>query len=495
MNNQARGNRAQFLLALWVGKACAAVIGRIAPERGSNISGEIALKIAPGLLGGFTGADPDKTILITGTNGKSTSNNLIIHLFRTAGRSVCANIEGANLITGVCTALLKRSALSGRLKDEWVILEVDERSLASVLKAIPARRLCVTNIQKDQVQRNGDPDYIYEKIRAAISPGMTLYLNNDEPRSKSLERFAARAVRFGVAPFGPANNLANNADDGVDSPANNSGSEGSPANNAGGADGLAVGMPDGWRVTMPCPVCHDALRFTQTNLAGVGTYHCPACGFSNDPVPDCLIAEADFEQGTFRVGEETYPLAYTAPFFLYNYALCAAVAEETGLGAGILRRALDSFTNIGGRVEAFQYAGKTVQYIRIKQENPETLQSALDVIAADRRIKDFFIGLDVVDDIIPNYSNTFYAFDCDFDAFAASGIERCVCFSHTVCFDMANRLRYAGIPDDRIEALNTDDEEEILARIRACEAPVVYLITWIKKYEKLRAHAAAGVSA
>jgi len=468
MENHTQVNKLRFLLALWIGKAAAAAAKRIAPGRGSNISGEIALKIAPDFLYGFTGIDLEKTIFVTGTNGKSTTAHMIVHAFRTAGHSVCANGEGANLIAGTATALLKRSALSGRLKDEWLILEVDERSLASVCKAIPARHVCVTNIQKDQVQRNGDPDFIYQKIKSAIAPGMVLYLNNDEPRSKSLERFANRAVRFGVAPLRPAD-------------------AGSQQQGGAGAEF--------WRVTMPCPVCHDALRFTQTNVAGVGTYVCPACGFANDPAPDCLIETADFERGFFRIGTETFPLVYRTPYFLYNYALCAAVGLGNGISAETLRRALDGFVNIGGRYETFETAGKLVQYIRIKQENPETLQNALDVIAADRRTKAFFVGLDVVNDIIPAYSNTFYAFDCDFGALAASGVERSVCFTRTVGYDMAGRLRYAGIPDEHIELLASDDEGEILARIHACEAPVVYLITLLKKYEKLRAYAEAEAGA
>jgi hypothetical protein len=70
----------------------------------------------------------------------------------------------------------------------------------------------------------------------------------------------------------------------------------------------------------------------------------------------------------------------------------------------------------------------------------------------------------------------------------ASGTERCLCFGATISFDVADRLRYAGVPDERIAILDTDDEETILAEIAKSEAGVVYLITWIKKYEKLRAH-------
>ncbi|MDR2973262.1 MAG: hypothetical protein LBV00_00915, partial [Propionibacteriaceae bacterium] len=99
--------RPRFLAALWIGKAAAALIGLLAPSRGTNKSGEVACRIMPGFLEGFTGIDPAKTIFITGTNGKSTSNNMVVHAFRTAGRTVATNLEGANQKTGIATTLLK----------------------------------------------------------------------------------------------------------------------------------------------------------------------------------------------------------------------------------------------------------------------------------------------------------------------------------------------------------------------------------------------------
>ncbi|MDR1815069.1 MAG: MurT ligase domain-containing protein [Clostridiales Family XIII bacterium] len=451
----------RFLAALWVGKAAAAFARLVAPSKGSNLPGELALKLAPDMLTGFRGIDFEKAVFITGTNGKSTSTNLLAHIFRTAGRSVCANLEGANLKAGVCTALLKRATAGGRLKDEWLILEVDERSLAAIRAALPAKNLCVTNLQKDQVQRNGDPDYIYQKVKAAIAPDVTVYVNNEEPRSKSLERFAGTAVRFGVA---------------------------APVFRR--EDGARAEDP--FAVTMPCPVCHDALDFGGYHLANVGPFSCPSCGFASEAAGDFVIENVDAEARTFTIDGAAYPMPYTAAHFLYNYALASAVALSNGIAPADIARALATFENIGGRFETFALADKTVSYVRMKQENPETLQSALDVIAADPREKVFLVGLDVVDDIVPAYSNTFYAYDCDFSA-VARGVEKIICFGETVCYDVALRLRYAGVPDERVEIYETGDEDAILRAAAACKSQAVYLITLLKKFEKLRAHAGVAV--
>ena len=99
----------RFLMALWLGKAINFLINIIDKSRGSNFSGEKALIVDPDMLKHFKGIDLEKTLFITGTNGKSTSNNLINHIFKHNGYKVISNLEGANLSAGVATALLKAS--------------------------------------------------------------------------------------------------------------------------------------------------------------------------------------------------------------------------------------------------------------------------------------------------------------------------------------------------------------------------------------------------
>jgi len=446
----------RFSAALAAGKVCAAFCKALAPKRGSNLPGAIALKFDPAFLRHVKNIDPAKTILITGTNGKSTANNMIVHAFDTADRSVCSNLEGSNMKPGIATTLIKNTGAGGRFKKEFLILEIDERSLSSIAEDLKPRHICVTNIQKDQVQRNGDPDYIYQKIKSVISglPGAILYVNNEDPRSKSLGEYITEGSR--VVSFGVAQN----------------------------ARGFTPEKD--WEVTMPCPLCHDALSFAWYNLAGVGAFRCPSCGFSSGGPADHVITEVDYEDRTFRADGESYRLEYTAAFFLYNYALCVCVCSEFGIDAGTLTRAFETFINIGGRTEEFFYKNKRVRYMRIKQENPETLQSALDTIAGDKEIKAVVLGPAVVDDMVPHYSNTFYTFDCNFEPLVKSGLERFICFGDTISWDMANRLLYAGVPADNVMIVPTDDDSKILASIDACETDNVYLITWIKKYEKLK---------
>ena len=177
----------KFHIALIVGKTIAFIVNIIAKGRGTNLSGKYAYKICKNFIKEFKNIDYSKVVFITGTNGKSTTNNMIINALKTAGKTVTTNLEGANLITGIATAMIKNSTITGKIKTEYMIFETDERYLKQTFDQLPAKNICITNLQKDQVQRNGEPDFIYQKIKAVLNKDMTIYVNNEETRAKSFE--------------------------------------------------------------------------------------------------------------------------------------------------------------------------------------------------------------------------------------------------------------------------------------------------------------------
>ncbi len=447
----------KFILTLWLSKLIAVLVNLVDPKRGSNYSGKIAVKLMPDFVAHFKAIDYDKTIFITGTNGKSTTNNLVGHTLRSAGRTVASNIEGANMMPGVATTLIKNSTLGGKLNKEFLVLEIDERSLAAIRKVLPAHHMGITNLQKDQVQRNGDPDFIFRKFQGAIGKDMTLYLNNEEPRSKALEDQAGASVYFGVAPNSKTSQR-----------------EGEFA------------------VTLPCPKCGHSIVYAQYNLASIGTFHCSHCAHQSQEAPDVWVDQVDFAGKTFRTGGRTFHITYNNPFYIYNYALDIALCRQFGLTDQQLQQGFSSFVNPAERREVLTYHGKQIHYLRMKQENPETLQSALDTIAEDPSRKAVFLGMYEVKDFLPYYSNTFYFFDCDFRPIAQTDVERYVVFSTTVCYDTANRIIYDGAPEDRITVLDTEDIPTILAQLDQVETDNVYFLTGMKPYKQLKTYFAQG---
>ena len=441
----------KFYFALWYAKAINFLINLVSKGRGSNLSGEKALKIDPRMVEHFKGIDYSKVIFITGTNGKSSTTNLVTHILRKNGKRVVSNLEGANLLAGIATILAKESSMTGKLDTDYFVFETDERYLPIIYDQLPAENLLITNLQKDQVQRNGDPDFIYRKLASFMNPKMHLYLNNEEPRAKSFERFTDHVIYYGV--------------------------EKHPESF----------MKDGTYPTSACPKCYHKVSFEYYNTDSVGPFVCENCGYSSESKPHYLVEAVDFENRSFEMDDVKFSMPYDLPFMLYNYSGALAVCDDfADVSVADAASAFDSFKNIGGRFEVLHYMGKTIKYMRIKQENPDTLQSTLNIMASDNEPKMVCFGLYQVADFIPFYTNTFYAFDCDFKPLAESNVERYFCFSPHVCYDTANRLIYEGIDRDKITVTETEDIPTIFAEIEKADTDNIYLITWLETFNKMK---------
>ncbi|MGN0658090.1 MAG: MurT ligase domain-containing protein [Emergencia sp.] len=441
----------KFYIALWFAKLINVIINIVDKSRGSNFSGEKAMKIDPQMVAHFKGIDYSRVLFITGTNGKSTTTNLITHIFRSSGRTVVANLEGANLIYGVATALSKASTLTGRIRADYIIFETDERYLPLIYKQLPAGNIMITNLQKDQVQRNGDPDFIYRKLFDGIPSGLRLFLNNEEPRTKAFDVKGAQVITYGVARHGESF------------------------------------TKDETFPTMACPKCRRKIVFDYYNNDGVGRFHCSSCDHRSEDKADYTITDVDFAGRTFRLGEVSFSMPYDTPYMCYNYAGALAVAQELGgISPEEASKAFGSFQNVGGRFEILKYKGKTIKYMRIKQENPETLQTCINVMAADPEKKMVCLGLCPLIDMIPHYTNSFYAFDCDLSGLVKSDVEKYFCFSDRVCYDTANRLIYEGVDPSMISIADTEAVETIFREIESVETDNIYLITWIKTFYHMK---------
>lgn len=440
-----------FYIALWLGKILNIIINVVDKNRGTNFAGKQALKICGNMVSKFKDIDFDKVLFITGTNGKSTSNNLINHILKCNNKTVVSNLEGANLLPGVATALIKASSLTGKLKADYFIFETDERFLPIIYRQLPAKNILITNLQKDQVQRNGDPDFIFRKLKPVMGKDMRLFINNNEPRSASFGYDNKRVVTYGVSKHGES------FVKGEDIP------------------------------TMPCPICGGSIIFDYYNNDGVGAFHCADCDYQSRERADYQIDNVDFENRKFTCDGISFDMPYNIPYMCYNYAAALAVVKElAGVDLVDAAPAFASFKNVGGRYEVLEYNGKTIKYMRIKQENPETVQSAINVMASDETAKMVCLGPGPLIDIVPNYTNTFYTFDCDFSKLACSDVEKYFCFSEAVCYDMANRLIYAGVPEEKIVVIETDDVDTIFDVIDGAKTDNVYLITWLHTFEGMK---------
>ncbi len=447
----------RFIITLWIAKLAAVTVNLIDKKRGSNYAGKIAVKLMPNFIANFKKIDHSKVYFISGTNGKSTTTNLLAHTLVCAGKSVACNTEGANMMGGVATTLIKNSTLFGTFNKEFLVLEIDERSFPGIVKLLPGRNLALTNLQKDQVQRNGDPDFILRKFKSAIDDGMTLFLNNEEPRSRSLEDCAGSTVYFSVS-----------------------------------QNDKSYKNDDPYTVTLPCPKCYHPIAYDHYNLANIGRFHCTKCEYGARADADVTISAIDYENNTFTCGGVTWTVPYTMPFYIYNFAMCIAIGRRIGLTDEELQRGFESFKNPAAHMDVIHFHGKEIHYLRGKQENPEALQSQLDMIAADKRQKAVYVGMYQITDFYPYYGGSFYLFDCDFESVAKSNVEHYVAFSTTVANDIASRMILAGADRDCVTVFDTNHVPTIFSTLDKIDAKVVYILTNTKHAPEIKAYFKQG---
>ena len=329
-------------------------------------------------------------------------------------------------------------------------METDERYLKMIRAQLPARFQCITNIQKDQAQRNGEPSFILRKVAEALDPSVILFANTDDPNTLFLSSIPNRSVYYGVS----ENSKSFRKDD----------------------DFFSVGMP--------CPKCHNPITFHTYNIDNIGPFTCECCGFGRDRAPDYLASDIRYEERTFRVGDTTYAFHFNTPYFLYCYTLAIAVTTEFGLTAPEISAALDAFSDIRGRIETRELAGKTIHYIKVKQENSETVQSALNLTSQDRRSKVFMIGYDEYLDFYPPMLLNFYPFDYDTRGLLESGVDKWICMSEAMGRACAVRFLYDGFDESDMIVLPNSQEATIAAALASTSAENAYLIEEIPYWKK-----------
>lgn len=443
-----RGPR--FYLALWASKAAACVIDLVAKGRGTNFPGVLALKIDPQFIRHIAGADPEKTIFLTGTNGKSTTTQILHRILSASGHRVISNLGGANMTAGVAVPLLKACSLTGKLRCDYIVMETDERYVSRIREQLPAKYLSIANIQKDQVQRNGEPSFIREKLRRTIRSDMTVFLNRDDPNALSLlDAGAAKVLRYGVA----AHDRSYTKED------------------------------EFFAVTMPCPHCHSGIRFDSYNIDNVGAFRCPVCGFHNDDAPEYLTTHVSFEDKTFTLNGNTYSFHKNLPEFLYCYTQAVAIALELGIPAEQITRALAEYQADTTPWVSRRIGSREIRYLRMKQENPETLQAAVNFLRRDPSPKTIILGQDEYIDFYPPYINGCYLFDCTFRHLAEC-TQRCICTAPALGRSGVLRLLYDGFAPESLGVLPDSLEQTLSGESENEDAGNIYLIEEIPFWKR-----------
>ena len=435
----------KFILALWLSKLAAFVIKLFFPSRGTDFPGALSYKICKDFMKHFKGIDYSKLIFITGTNGKSTTTNLMYHCLKQANKTVAANLTGSNMRNGAASVLISNSTLTGKVKAEFILIEVDERSFPYIIRDLKGENVLITNIMQDQVHRNGDPDFIYQIIRKHMPDNMTMFLNNDEPRSASYRDLAKNVYYYGVD-----------------------------------KNSLSYNKVDKYEVSMPCPYCFSKINFDYMNSANVGQFSCSDCDFASTNDNLTLVENVDYENHTFTIRQTKNVMSYDAPIMMYNYSAVSSVLNYFGISDEVISSAFDNFENLKGRMDVIHYKGKDIKFYRIKQGNPETIQMAIDAISPDVKNKVVAFGMCIIPErrpkFVPHYTNTYYSYECNFKPVLNDSLEKMIIFSDYVAYDQKNRLLYDGANEDILQICESEEPKDVLEALVNSGCDNLYLI-------------------
>ena len=429
----------RLFLAILLCKLSRAAL-RILGRGGTALPGSLALKLCPDIVARLSRGV--LTVMVTGTNGKTTTCRMIEQMLLDAKIDCMANRSGSNLERGIAADLCANASLTGRPKKRTAVIECDEAAFKRVCGEINPEVVVVTNIFRDQLDRYGEVTHTLESIRIGLESAQraTVCLDADDSLVASLAPDAPDRVRF----FG------------IDA-----------------ALGQGSEISDAPR----CIVCGAEYEYDFHTFAHLGGFKCPKCGYSRTE-PDVAVAGVDtlgpdgsvFE---IRVDGEYYTAALSLPaaYNLYNAAAAVAAATALGVGAEGALKSLSHIESGFGRMERFELGKAKVTMVLVK--NPAGCDRAIDYLAG----QNFGTAVFCLNDGQADGTDVSWIWDAGFERIFAGGKapERLI-VSGTRAEDMRLRLKYAGADEGSVTIIR--DVVELTDAIAQCEGTVCVMPTY-----------------
>lgn len=379
------------ILLILLGKAIGLISKKLNFGTGSTWPGHIALNLNKNFIRDIltTKDQRPKTILIAGTNGKTTTGKMIQIILEKSGKKTFQNQAGANLLNGISSALIQYCSKVGKLNYDYAILEVDENTLALALTEFTPDYLIILNLFRDQLDRYGEVNIVAGKWKTTIEQlnnRTILILNADDPQIAHLGKARkGKAFYFGLSGKETGVNLLAHASD-----------------------------------STYCPNCNSKLNYKKIFFSHLGIWECTNCGLKR-PTPDIS-----------KLGK--YPLV--GAYNKYNTLAAVLLAQLNNINNRTIEQSLRQFEPAFGRQEVIEIAGKKVQIFLSK--NPTSFNESLRTIF-ELKAKHILL---VLNDRIPDGRDVSWIWDVDFEKIDSHGS---VYISGDRAYDMALRLKYAGL--------------------------------------------------
>lgn len=396
--------------AVWAGKATGSLSRMTRRGGGTTLPGDVARAIDPKILTRLTHDLTQGSVVITGTNGKTTTSRLVTWLLEGVGKRVVSNRAGANLIFGVTAAALDKAGADGRLKADWGVFEIDEASLPRAVNEIQPQATLVMNLFRDQLDRYGELESIAKKIEQALaalaSADAHVILNADDPRVAEIgANLPRKPVWFGL-------------DD----------------------DKVAARTLPHAADARTCPRCGASLEFTRVYVGHDGVYACPNGDFAR-PQPDITATDITlkgFESLAFTIEGTRIEMPLGGLYNAYNVLAAYAAGRSLGLDGNYIAERLKTFRAAFGRQEKVDFRGRHL--VLVLSKNPAGFNETVRTAVEEAHGTNFVIGLN---DRKADGTDVSWIWDVDFEMLAPAA--KAVIPAGDRAHDLAVRLKYAGV--------------------------------------------------
>lgn len=400
----------RFYTSLLLARSAYLGIKLLSKSSGTSFVGMTVLKFYPEFLTHCPDYIKEKNITVTGTNGKTTTSGLIAHILETAHQKVIHNLKGANMLTGAANVFALNLAPFKRF--DYSVIESDEAYLTKLYDYINFDYLVVTNLFRDQLDRYGELAATAGYIKNAIdkNSNLKLVLNADDPLVATFDR-TKYAVFYGFE------------DVQYDCSYDNKSHAPSEVFN--------------------CP-CGEPLKYNKRFLAQQGHYFCNKCGYKRTPCDYSAkaVVHNDYTDLTVTNKGIDYSFRINLPglYNAYNVLAAISLAFELGLNQTEIQEALNTYKSIFGRTEK-----------RIINGHPTLIQLIKNPAGASEVLKTVDLKSNILIAINDDYADgrdISWLWDSDFEQLRNA--EKMVVTSGIRAADMAVRLKYAGIPQEKI---------------------------------------------
>lgn len=405
--------------------------------KGTSLPGKYALKICPDILARIQ--KPKMIVAVTGSNGKTSTVEMIASVLKASGKTVAYNAEGSNQIEGVTTMILNSCTLGGRMKQDVLLIESDERYTKYTFRWFHPTHYVITNLYRDQLTRNGHPQWVYDAIKESVFDDTTLILNADDPTVSLFGQGRENVLWFGLDRSS------------VDR------EEFSGAYN----DGLY------------CPVCGKPMQYDYYHFNHVGKYHCAACGFQRHDT-DYTVTDVDLEHSKITVnGKDEIKLAFRSIYNIYNILAAYAVCTLLGIPGEKIASLVSNYILKNGRYIEFTLGAHPGIFLIAKHENSISYDLSFKFAMAQKTPCSIVI---IVDAVSRKYftSETSWLWDINFEQLDQPQVES-IYLCGKYCNDLATRFSFTSIPQEKLRVF--EDINAACADLRENGSQQLYAVT------------------